>query len=260
MWFMPGMRLTSLERAQIEVLFGQGLSIPQIAVAVRRDRSTVWRELRRNQLHRGRPVRGGVYHPRSGDRGLSRRSPYRWRYDHQIAEQRAQRRARRPRPGKLRPGKGGPWPALWSQVRDMLELRWSPMQIARHLRAQYPDQPELQVSHETIYQAIYFQARGGLRRELTRQVALRSGRAARRRQSRAAAAGRGAKAWVRDFHISTRPAEVADRAVPGHWESQCCCQAALAVAGGVVVQVRFSRSNAQRTSIRRRARAMTAWL
>jgi IS30 family transposase len=73
------------------------------------------------------------------------------------------------------------------------------------------------VCHETIYQAIYFQARGGLRRELARQVALRYGRAARRPQSRAAAA-RSRKPWVAGWHISTRPAEAADRAVPGHWE------------------------------------------
>ena len=92
------------------------------------------------------------------------------------------------------------------------------MQISRWLRATHPERPELQVSHETIYQAIYYQARGQLRRELTRQVALRSGRQERRPQSRAAAAGRGNRPWVRDFHISTRPAEAIDRAVPGHWE------------------------------------------
>ena len=74
------------------------------------------------------------------------------------------------------------------------------------------------MSHETIYQAIFFQARGAMRQELARQVALRSGRVARRPQSRVASAARSRKPWVVDFHISTRPAEVADRAVPGHWE------------------------------------------
>jgi IS30 family transposase len=96
--------------------------------------------------------------------------------------------------------------------------RWSPGQIARCQRQQYPDQPERWVSHETIYQAIFYQARGGIRDELTRQIALRSGRAARKPQSRIASAARSAKPWTADFHISTRPAEVADRAVPGHWE------------------------------------------
>jgi len=109
-------------------------------------------------------------------------------------------------------------PPLWQVVRDKLAQRWSPVQIARWLRVEFADRPELWVSHETIYQAIYFQTRGLLRQELARQVALRSGRTRRRPQSRAAQAGRGNKPWVRDFHISSRPAEAADRAVPGHWE------------------------------------------
>jgi IS30 family transposase len=100
----------------------------------------------------------------------------------------------------------------------MLRLRWSPVQIARWLRQEYPSCPERWVSHETIYQAIYFQARGALRTELTRQVALRSGRPERRPQSRGAAAGRSNRTWIGDLHISARPAEAADRAVPGHWE------------------------------------------
>ncbi|MFC7757330.1 transposase [Catellatospora bangladeshensis] len=107
---------------------------------------------------------------------------------------------------------------LWHLVRERLAMRWSPVQVARSLRMDFPEQPEHWVSHETIYQAIYYQARGGMREELARQVALRSGRAERRPQSRAASAGRGAKPWIRDLHISTRPAEAADRAVPGHWE------------------------------------------
>ena len=74
------------------------------------------------------------------------------------------------------------------------------------------------MSHETIYQAIYFQARGELRQELARQVALRSGRTGRQTRPDSPAPQRSAKPWVRDFHISTRPAEVTDRAVPGHWE------------------------------------------
>ena len=76
------------------------------------------------------------------------------------------------------------------------------------------------MSHETIYQAIYFQARGGMRQELARQVALRvrAGRTPAAVASAAERAGRGSRAVGRDLHISTRPAEVADRAVPGHWE------------------------------------------
>jgi IS30 family transposase len=221
--FMPGIRLTLPQRAQIEVLFGQGLTAPQIAVVVGRDRSTVWRELRRNQIRKGRPPAagaGGATHPG----GRSRANPhgldgiYRWRYHHQVAQDRADIRAQRRPARKLIPRYAQPWPALWQIVATQLRLRWSPMQISRWLRDTYPDQPELHVSHETIYQAIYYQGRGSMRQELARQVALRSGRQQRRPQSRGAAAGRGSKPWIRDLHISTRPAEVSDRAVPGHWE------------------------------------------
>ncbi|MBX6723974.1 MAG: IS30 family transposase [Dactylosporangium sp.] len=135
-----------------------------------------------------------------------------------MAQRHAEQRARRARTGKLRPRWGQPMPPLWEIVKDKLAKRWSPVQIARWLRREYPESPERWVSHETIYQAIYFQARGGMRQELARQVALRSGRRQRRAQSRQATAGRGSRPWVRDFHISTRPAQVADRAVPGHWE------------------------------------------
>ncbi|HET9516215.1 MAG TPA: IS30 family transposase [Actinoplanes sp.] len=223
---MPGKRLSPEERAQIEVLFGQGLRFGQIAAVIGRDRSTVWREVRRNRtLGRGPGLHGAV-HPRGRRPGYvpgqgyprSWGPAYGWRYSHQVAQRHADARARRPRTGKLRPRWGQPMPPLWEIVKDKLTQRWSPVQVARWLRAQHPESPEQWVSHETIYQAIYFQARGGMRQELARQVALRSGRAVRRPQSRQASAGRGNRPWVRDWHISTRPAEVADRAVPGHWE------------------------------------------
>ena len=226
---MPGPRLTVQERAQIEVLFGQGLSFPQIAKAIGRDRTTVWREVKRNNAFKGAYVPDGAWHPEGRPLGYvpGRGYPrswggvYRWKYSHRHAQRKADQRARRPRPGKLRPPWGRPWPPLWAQVKDKLLQRWSPTQIGRWLQVQYPDRPEMRVSHETIYQAIYYQARGGMRRELARQLALRSGRSARRPQSRLAAAeraGRGSRPWVRDWHISTRPAEATDRAVPGHWE------------------------------------------
>ena len=224
---MPGKRLTSEERAQIEVLFGQGLSTPQIADAIGRDRATVWRELRRNNSHRGAGIQDGAVHPRrrggyvagtgyvKGWGGV-----YATRYSHQRAQAKADRRAKRPRACKLRPHRGQPasLPHVWAQVKAKLDQKWSPLQISRWLREQYPDQPEWWVSTETIYQAVFYQARGALRDEVARQVQLRSGRASRRPQSRVAAAARSRKPWVEGFHISTRPAEVADRAVPGHWE------------------------------------------
>jgi IS30 family transposase len=217
---MPGARLTADERDKIQNLFGEGYTFPQIAEAIDRDRSTVWREVNRNNTHTGL-IGVGARHPRrrrtGNPRGLG--GPYRWAYCAPHAQKRADRRARRPKAHKLRPRpRGWLWPPLWAEVKAKLELRWSPVQIARWLRSQYPDQPERWVSHETIYQAIFYQARGGMRQELARQVALRSGRVARRPQSRLAQAGRSRKPWVHDFHISTRPAQVADRAVPGHWE------------------------------------------
>jgi transposase, IS30 family len=224
---MPGKRLTSEERAQIEVLFGQGLSFPQIAAAIGRDRVTVWRELCRNNSHRGagvydgavHPMRRGGYVPGTGYvKGWG--GAYATRYSHQRAQAKADRRARRLRACKLRPHRGQPasLPQVWVVVKAKLGQKWSPLQISRWLREQYPDQPEWWVSTETIYQAVFYQARGALREEVARQVQLRSGRASRRPQSRVAAAARSRKPWVEGFHISTRPAEVADRAVPGHWE------------------------------------------
>jgi IS30 family transposase len=179
---MPGRRLTEPERAQIEVLFGQGLSFREIGVVIGRDGSTVWRELRRDGRYMGRPSAEGAGTTRPGGprgpvkQGVPAPAGQR-RYQHRYAHRRATERARRPRRGKLRPAKGGPFPPLWHVVAGKLRLRWSPRQIARWLREEYPDRPELWVSHETIYQAIYFQARGAMRTELARQVALRSGRA-----------------------------------------------------------------------------------
>jgi IS30 family transposase len=121
--------------------------------------------------------------------------------------------ARRPKRARL--GGGQPLRAV---VVELLGKRWSPQQIAARLVHDFPDRPEMRVSHETIYQAIYVQGRGGLRAELARQVALRSGRANRRAQPAAAGAVRSNRPWVNGFHISDRPAEAEDRAVPGHWE------------------------------------------
>ena len=106
---------------------------------------------------------------------------------------------------------------------------WSPEQIARRLSADFPDDVSMRISHEAIYQALYVQGRGALRRELT--ACLRTGRALR--VPRARTRGRGKKFVTPEVMISQRPAEAADRAVPGHWESQWCCQAARASAGGM---------------------------
>jgi IS30 family transposase len=164
-----------------------------IAKELERSPSTISREIRRNS------------HP-----GTGQYRPY-------AAQRRAD--ARRPRP-KVR--KLAAHAMLRQVVQDHVDHKWSPEQIVRRLRRDFPDRPEMHVAHETIYQALYLQGRGELRRELTR--ALRTGRTLRRPRRRSQQrTPRMARPMIL---ISERPAEADDRAVPGHWESQCCCQAA----------------------------------
>jgi IS30 family transposase len=127
-------------------------------------------------------------------------------YSAWAAHQRAREAARRPRPCKLQAGR------LLDEVTRRLEELWSPDEIARRLPLDFPDDPEMRVSHETIYQSLFVQGRGELRRELAR--CLRSGRACRKK--RGTVDGRGRIPGM--VNISERPAEVDDRAVPGHWE------------------------------------------
>jgi transposase, IS30 family len=142
------------------------------------------------------------------------RAPYRVGYRAEWAQRRADVARRRPKQAKLVGDS-----RLRRKVIAKLRKRWSPQQIAAWLVETYPDRPELHVSHETIYQAIYVQSRGNLRAELTRQVALRSGRAGRKAQSREAEANRAnRRPWIGELRISARPAEANDRAIAGHWE------------------------------------------
>lgn len=175
--------LSLAEREEISRGLARGDSCRQIAVSIARSHTTISREVRHN---------GG-----------------RDRYRAERAERSACRRARRPKPAKLAINA-----LLRTIVEDKLELKWSPEQIARWLRRTYPDCEQMRISHETIYLSLFVQSRGALRRELTAQ--LRSGRVMRRPQARALAQGRGQ--IVGKLMISQRPAEVEDRAVPGHWE------------------------------------------
>ena len=127
-------------------------------------------------------------------------------YSAWAAHRCARAAARRPKPCKLRAG------PLLDEVTARLEQLWSPDEIARRLPLDFPDDPEMRVSHETIYQSLYVQGRGELRRELAR--CLRSGRT--RRKKRGVPDGRGRIPGM--VNISERPAEAEDRAVPGHWE------------------------------------------
>jgi len=122
------------------------------------------------------------------------------------AHQRARQQARRPKPCKLRAGR------LLDEVSRRLEQLWSPQEIAQRLGLDFPDDPEMRVSHETIYQSLFVQGRGELRRELAR--CLRSGRTVRKKRGTIERRGR----LPGMVNIAERPAEVDDRAVPGHWE------------------------------------------
>jgi IS30 family transposase len=133
-------------------------------------------------------------------------------YRASSAQHAAEQRAKRPKVAKLAADT-----ALREVVQDGLDRKWSPRQISQRLVLDFPDRPEMRVSHETIYQALYVQGRGALRRELT--VALRTGRALRMPRRRAQARRARPAGRIPDMvNISERPAEVADRAVPGHWE------------------------------------------
>jgi IS30 family transposase len=191
-----GRFLALAEREEIFAGVERGDSIRRIAHQLHRAPSTVFRELRRNMRHpyRRRPQPD---HP-----------PGAWDYRPSLAQRRAERRATRPKPAKL-----AHHPQLRALVQAKLEKRFSPQQVAADLHQEFPDHPEMWVSHETIYQAIYVQGRGALRRELA--VCLRTGRALRRphrptNERRTRIPGM--------VNISERPPEVADRAVPGHWE------------------------------------------
>ena len=207
---MPGRRVCRDERVQIQTLWGEGYSYQEIGRRISRDQSTVWREVHRNNSHRH-----GSKNPRGQQLLPGRRGGYRWGYDAHFADRHARGRARRPKKRKCAPGT-----LIRPLVEEGLRQHWSPTQIAARLRTGFPDSPEMWVSHETIYQALYLQGRGSLRAEIARQDALRTGRTRRRAQSRAAAATRSRRPWAHEdgFHISDRPAEADDRAVPGHWE------------------------------------------
>src|SRR5918997_2210780 len=140
----------------------------------------------------------------------------------------AERRARRPKPRKLQN------PALHARVTADLEKRWSPEEIAARLRLDFPDDASMRASHETIYQALFIQGRGALRRDLTTR--LRTGRALRRPRRRVDGRADPDRRIPDKVMISERPAEAADRAVPGHWEGDLILGKANRSAIGTLVE------------------------
>jgi len=202
-----GRYLSLAEREEIAVLRGR-VSLRQIACRLGRAPSTVSRELARNGPPRGGPA---------GYRATS-------------AQARADARARRPKTRRLAEHQ-----RLAEYVQDHLggPARCSPQQISRRLVLDFPDDEDMRISHEAIYQALYVQGRGHLRRDLA--ACLRTGRAVRRPRRRADA--RRTRAQIpAELLISERPAEVADRAVPGHWEGDLIIGAGSGSAIGTLVE------------------------
>jgi IS30 family transposase len=199
-WDPSPARLSAAEREEIRSGLDDGDSFRVIAGRLHRAPSTISREVNAN---------GG----RSGYQG--------WRAHH-----RANTQARRPKVAKL-----AGCPRLRAQVETWLEDElWSPTQISAQLRVEFPDDPIMRVSPETIYQSLYVQGRGALRKELA--ACLRTGRAIRRNRSRLETRGRIAGM----INISERPAEIEDRAVPGHWEGDLIIGAGSRSAVGTLVE------------------------
>jgi IS30 family transposase len=144
-----------------------------------------------------------------------------------VAQARAEQRARRPKPSRIATN-----PLLRAYVQQQLLEGWSPEQIAARLVQEFPDDEFMRISHEAIYQALFVQGRGALRRELT--ACLRTGRALRRPRRRAD--GRGTRRIPDMLLISERPAEADDRAVPGHWEGDLILGANGTSAIGTLVE------------------------
>jgi IS30 family transposase len=214
-----GRYLSFVEREELALLNAQGLPVREIARWINRSPSTVSRELRRNAA-----TRSGVLHYRAT-----------------VAQWKAERAAARPKivklarhaqlrayvqdrlSGLVTDARGKPIPGpqvLWKGRRHgrRADRRWgkcwSPQQISRRLRIDFPHDASMRISHEAIYQALYVQGRGALRRELS--ACLRTGRALR--VPRARTRQRGKSFITPEVMISQRPAEAADRAIPGHWE------------------------------------------
>ena len=216
---LSGRYLSFTEREEITVLKAQGCGVREIARRVGRSASTISREVRRNAA-----TRGGLLEYRAttaqwhADRRAKRPKMAKLAGNHTLREYVGDRLAGRVTApdGAAVPGPEVRWIGRRHGRRtDRRWARsWSPEQIANRLRVDFPDDGSMRISHEAIYQALYVQGRGALRRELT--ACLRTGRALR--VPRARTRGRGKQFLTPEILISQRPAEAADRAVPGHWE------------------------------------------
>lgn len=223
----PRRRLDLADRIRIQIGVHNYESLNSIGRSLGRPASTIKYELDVNGVIAGH--NGGKSGYRRKERFGARRSgrTTKLNYDALLAQVRSEHRARRPKAGKL---------ATNQRLHDAVQYRLSheqhsPAQIAHRLRWDFPDDPEMWVSHETIYQAIYVQGKGNLRREL--HTCLRTGRAIRKPHRR----GDQRQPRIRDMvNISERPAEVNDRAIPGHWEGDLIIGANSRSAIGTLVE------------------------
>jgi len=198
-----GRFLELAEREEISRGLAAGLSVREIARATGRYPSSISREIRRN-CPPGKPYRA---------------------VSAQVA---AERRGRRPKPRKLSD------PRLRRRVQADLEDNWSPQEIAARLKVDFPDDEAMRISHETIYQSLFVQARGELRKELTKH--LRTGRAIRKPRRRVDGRSDPDRRIPDKIMISERPVEADDRAVPGHWEGDLILGAHNRSAVGTLVE------------------------
>lgn len=194
--------LTSEDRSAVAVGLMCGCSYAQIGAMIGRDKSVICREVARN-----RGPDGSYWAP--------------------VAHRAAHERRRRPKGFKLAENSG-----LCRRIEAWMDDGWSPGLIAAMLRREHPRSMMDRVSHETIYRALYVQTRGGLRKDLAAKLALKR----RARRPRGSLDGRGKSLYREAFTISQRPAEVADRAVPGHWEGDLILGAGNGSAVGTLVE------------------------
>jgi transposase, IS30 family len=197
-----GHRLDVAERVKIMRGLDGGLSVAKIAEGIGRDRTTVWREISRNRNL------DGDYHAL-------------------MAHARAAQKARRPKPFKLQNN------PLCADIAAWMDQGWSPKLIADMLARDHPDEKLKRVSHETIYKCLYVQARGSLRADLHKCLSTK--RSTRKHRGRSTTS-HGVYSPGAVFTISDRPAEAADRAVPGHWEGDLILGAQGGSAIGTLVE------------------------
>jgi IS30 family transposase len=216
---LSGRYLSFAEREEVAILFARGCGIREVARQIDRSPSTISRELRRNAATRS----GGFEYRATTAQWHAERKAKRPKVAKLAANDKLRRYVEERLAGTIKTPEGkkllGPR-IRWNGRRHgrrqdrRWATAWSPEQIANRLRTDFPNDEAMRISHEAIYQALYIQGRGNLRRELV--ACLRTGRALR--VPRARTRGRGKKFIYPEIMISERPAEAQDRAVPGHWE------------------------------------------